>query len=152
MYYGTPAIPRTFSDGTSSTIGFATGYQQCPTGGTNPGNLRLYWNNTYAYNQAGTTSTGTGAFFGAVQMSSPAESGNTNVNPNGSYHIFQTQPVPANCDPNVPQSMSIAGMSVGMFDGHIRLVNSSISALTFAQLCQPNDGQVAGQPNNDWDG
>jgi hypothetical protein len=46
--------------------------------------------------------------------------------------------------------MSISGLSISLFDGTVRMLSPSISAQTFAQAATPNDGQVLGQPNNDW--
>ncbi len=129
-WYGSAAIPRSFvSDGTSNTLAFATGYQQCPPSNSNS-TMRLYWN--------------TNAFFGYNIMSAPADGVAGN---NG--HIFQNQPLAANCDISVPQSMSVAGISVLMFDGHVNNVTTSVSPLTWAQAATLNDGQVFGQPNND---
>jgi prepilin-type N-terminal cleavage/methylation domain-containing protein len=134
-YYGAAAIPRTFGDGTSNTFAFTTGYMNCPPSGTQPNpNGRYYYN--------------LNSFFGQTTMNNAPSATGTGLNGN----VFQTQPVNANCDVTLPQSMSVSGISVGMFDAHVIMLNSSISAQTWAQAATPNDGQVLGQPNNDWPG
>ncbi|HMF16094.1 MAG TPA: DUF1559 domain-containing protein [Gemmataceae bacterium] len=134
-YYGAAAIPRTFGDGTSNTMAYATGYMNCPPSGTQPNpNGRYYYN--------------TNAFFGQTTLNSgPSPTGNSTTGT-----VFQLQPVNANCDVTLPQSMSISGISVAMFDGHVIMLSSSLSAQTWAQAVTPADGQVLGQPSNDWPG
>jgi len=144
-YYGSAAIPRTFSDGTSNTLSFVTGYMNCPS----QSSQRLYFNSP-----CGLLAPGPGAFFGDTQfLNPPSATGVGLVSPGPPVtggNVFQIQPIQVNCDPSLPQSMSVAGISVGLFDGSVRMVNNSISAQTWAQAAQPNDGQVVGQPNNDW--
>jgi hypothetical protein len=65
----------------------------------------------------------------------------------GSSVIFQTQPQPSQADAISAQTMYVSGIPVGLFDGSVRMVNDSISPLTWARACQPNDNQVLG---NDW--
>ena len=134
-YYGAAAIQR-IQDGTSNTFAFATGYMNCPPNpGTNPNPTgRFYYNNN--------------AFFGHTTLNNAASATGSSTNGN----VFQLQPVNAICDVNLPQSMSLQGISVGLFDGHVTMVSGSISAQTWAQGTTPNDGQVLGQPNNDWQG
>lgn len=142
-YYGSAAIPRTFGDGTSNTISFTTGYMNCISPSLSA--QRLYYPDQaaipYSY-----------SFFGATQMNSPpglTTSGGSGTN----GPVFQTQPVNSSvagqpgCDPWLPQSMSVSGISVGLFDGSVRMVNNSISALTWAQAATPNDGMPLG---SDW--
>jgi prepilin-type N-terminal cleavage/methylation domain-containing protein len=137
-YYGSAAIPRTFSDGTSNTLSFVTGYMNCP-----PQSFQRYYFNQYT-------------FFGNAQMSgSAADNKNTPCNSQaplpagvaGGGCIFQTQPLPVNCDAGLPQAMSVNGISVGLFDGSVRMVNNSITPTTWARAAQPNDGMVLG---TDW--
>lgn len=51
-----------------------------------------------------------------------------------------------NCDPTRLQALSNM-MVVGMGDGSVRTMSSSVSAVTWAMVCNPWDGQVNGQ---DW--
>ena len=135
-YYGAAAIPRTFGDGTSNTIGFATGYMNCPPDPSNT-SVRYYYN--------------TLSFFGQTTMNQPAtQYGPPQGQGGANGNIFQTQPLNANCDSSLPQAMSITGISVAMFDGHVTMQTGSISPQTWAQAATPNDGQVLGQPGNDW--
>lgn len=150
QYYGSAGIPRTFSDGTSNTISFVTGYMQCNGTGSYPAGYRLYYNTLSFF--------GNGPMVTAPTPNATPTTGNTPVPGGGSGFIFQTQPKQADCDPNLPQSMSVAGISVGLFDGSVRMISNSITAQTWAQACQPNDGQINGGPNpakgtganNDW--
>lgn len=57
--------------------------------------------------------------------------------------LFQPSPVQADCDPKRPQAISNV-MLVGMCDGSVRAVNPQLSAVTWANLCDPNDGNVIG--------
>jgi len=148
--YGTASIPRTFVDGTSNTISFATGYMQCGASATYPNGNRLY--SFYALQKtiAAAPKVGgdsVGSFFG-YRMLKPPSAGS----PFADGTIFQTNPSPSatNCDSHVPQAMSAGGISVGLFDGSVRMVAPSISVTTWVQAVQPNDGSVLGQPNNDW--
>ncbi len=52
-----------------------------------------------------------------------------------------------NCDPSRGQSGHINGMNVGMGDGSVRFVGNSLSATTWAAVCDPRDGAAIG---GDW--
>jgi hypothetical protein len=45
------------------------------------------------------------------------------------------------------QSMSAGGIQVGLGDGSVRTVSTSISVTTWANAVSPNDGNVLG---SDW--
>jgi len=145
--YGTAAIPRTFLDGTSNTIGFATMYSNCGNA-SSPG-VGMYGNAVFYYNcapQNGTMQTAI-PFFGAGANNQPATQNPLDMN-NQSNMIFQVMPVPVNCNVNwIPQSMSAGGISVGLFDGSVRMVTPSITPTTWSYAVAPNDGLVLG---NDW--
>jgi prepilin-type N-terminal cleavage/methylation domain-containing protein len=156
--YGTASIPRTFVDGTSNTISFTTGYMQCGSASAFPNGNRLY-SQFPSGPPAGAGSVGVakitagaavvgsqvGSFFGYDMEVAPSATVVAN-------QIFQTNPSPSalNCNPAVPQALSAGGISVGLFDGSVRMVAPSISVATWCQAVQPNDGTVLGQPNNDW--
>jgi hypothetical protein len=53
------------------------------------------------------------------------------------------------CDPTVPQSLSPAGIEIGMCDGSVRVVSNNISPQTWWFLTDPADGNVLGADFND---
>ena len=57
--------------------------------------------------------------------------------------LFQVSPHPEDCDPTRPQAIG-GHMLVGMCDGSVRSVNNRLSAVTWANVCDPNDGNVIG--------
>src|SRR5262249_28531656 len=63
--------------------------------------------------------------------------------------ILPPQPKPAvnNCNPCMLQAMHAGGALVGLGDGSVRLVNTSISLTTWMNAVNPADGNVLG---NDW--
>src|SRR5262249_26274425 len=60
---------------------------------------------------------------------------------------FQTAPQVASCDWHVTQSGHTGGMEVGLGDGSVRAVAGSISMTTWANACDPRDGNPLG---SDW--
>jgi len=139
--FGTASIPKSFPDGTSNTLAFATMYSVCgPPGGFTPP--------TFYFASAGPTPpppgvTSNSPFFGFFWPTSPPSSfGNNTV----AYQLAPQQP---QCNPNyIPQSLSTGmGISVSMIDGTVRMVSANISPLTWALAMQPNDGKTLG---NDW--
>jgi prepilin-type N-terminal cleavage/methylation domain-containing protein/prepilin-type processing-associated H-X9-DG protein len=64
-----------------------------------------------------------------------------------SYARFQVQPAQENCNPSLPQSIHNGGIQVGMGDGSVRLVQDSITPLTWCYATNPSDGMPLG---NDW--
>jgi hypothetical protein len=60
---------------------------------------------------------------------------------------FQTMPSLPTCNSNFAQSLSMNGIQVGLADGSGRIVNSSISGLTWRHALIPNDGNTLGA---DW--
>jgi len=56
---------------------------------------------------------------------------------------FQVAPRPEDCDPTRPQAIG-GVMLVGMCDGSVRSVHNRISGVTWANVCDPNDGNVIG--------
>jgi prepilin-type N-terminal cleavage/methylation domain-containing protein len=123
-------IPTTFPDGLSNTITFAEKYAACGTGGQ--GNVSNFcWGET-----GGSCNRGGG------------------VGGGGSVPAFNTLNVPQNkpsyfnnCDPCRLQGFYAAGINVGLGDGSVRLVNTGISAATWANAIIPNDGNPLG---SDW--
>jgi len=127
----TANIPRTFQDGTSNTIMFAEKYSVCGSGGPNSV-ANFYW---------GQTSNGNCNREGGI-----GQDGSTP----GFYTLAPPQPKVSNltqCNPCMLQSPWAGGCQVGLGDGSVRLVNSSVSTGTWANAVQPNDGNVLGP---DW--
>jgi prepilin-type N-terminal cleavage/methylation domain-containing protein len=111
-------------DGTSNTIMFATRFAVCSGANTN-----------FYDSPNGTTS----PFFGAGTHSISADA------TTGTDRTFQTAPTTANCVNNnsiYGQSYSASGMSVGLADGTVRNINSSITPSNFQRGICPNDGGV----------
>jgi prepilin-type N-terminal cleavage/methylation domain-containing protein len=158
-FYGTPALSRSFLDGTSNTIAFATMYSVCgpATGGTMP----TWWFSPAGGNYAGDTMSPPSTlipnvpFFGIQGRDGggpsnlpPSQPASSNGNGVFAGEIFQVLPTQAACDGMyTPQSMSTAGVSVSLFDGSVRLVSPSISVNTWWLAVQPNDGLPLGA---DW--
>jgi hypothetical protein len=53
----------------------------------------------------------------------------------------------ANCDPRLVSAPRAAGILVGLGDGSVRLISSSVSPATWWAACTPNGGEVLG---TDW--
>jgi prepilin-type N-terminal cleavage/methylation domain-containing protein len=123
----TAAIPRTFPDGTSTTILFAEKYAFC---GPQSNGSSFYWG------EEGGTCNRTGGFGGNGSIP-------------GFYTLLppQNKPFPANCNPCMLQGPWPGGIQVSLADGSVRLVSSSITAATWAAAVQPADGLPLG---SDW--
>jgi prepilin-type processing-associated H-X9-DG protein len=69
--------------------------------------------------------------------------------PVGAAALFQTQPAgnPANCNGDVAASSHLAGINVGMFDGHVKFVSSDVSWQTWWAAFTPAGGET---PGSDW--
>jgi prepilin-type N-terminal cleavage/methylation domain-containing protein len=118
------AIPRTFPDGTSTTILFMEKYAVCSDG-------RHTWANDGYF--TGGTSTHPSSGSGYNSQWSPLQ-----------QHLYtpQLQPPPDTASCNHPQTFSASGIGVGLADGSARLVSGSVSDLTWRLALLPDDGQV----------
>jgi prepilin-type N-terminal cleavage/methylation domain-containing protein len=132
---GTAVIPKTFQDGTSNTIIFAEKYGDCGgnTGsGTNGNNGGSWW---YRNNFPSTY----GPYFNARAEAEPYPA-----------NTFQVQPSPFNditkCLFYIP-STAHAAMNVGMGDGSVRAVSTSVTPATFWAASTPAMGDTLGP---DW--
>jgi len=122
---GTAAIPRTFQDGTSNTIVFATKLAQCGNGGSH---------------YAAAADSPFAAFFGqnAAQVK---------AHPSAKNATYQLNPSVCHTTPLMAQSFTGHGLSVGLADGSVYMINPAVSPRTWNQLVQPNDGMNV---ENDW--
>jgi prepilin-type N-terminal cleavage/methylation domain-containing protein len=135
-------IPATFLDGTSNTIVFAEKYMTCgPSSGSQ---ATFYWGETCL--NCGSP----GTYIAACNRLSNTP---TNV---GSPALFynsitvppQAKPSPSNgCNPCMLQALYPSGLQVGLGDGSVRMVNTSISPATWIRAVSPNDGLTLG---SDW--
>ena len=121
------SLDRSFPDGTSNTLLFATKAATCGDGGSMYPTINL----------AGYTGQVTyGAFFGQLLPDA-----------SGIGSPFQVSPTSSTCNPDLPQTFYSSGILVGLADGSARSVSASISPLTWRQAAIPNDGAVLG---TDW--
>ncbi len=120
-------LNSSFPDGTSNTLLFATKAGKCGGGGSLYAAIDLAgYNNDVTY----------GAYFGQLLP-----------NAAGIGIPFQLSPTASVCNPDLPQTFYSSGILVGLGDGSVRLVTSSISPLTWRHAAIPNDGAVLG---TDW--
>lgn len=124
---GTGGIPRTFPDGTSNTMVFATKYAYCGEGGSR-------------YDARPNAKTA--AFFGQSAAKKKAHASDTGV-------TFQIMPSPKDClcAPLLAQSFMEKAIHIALADGSVRPVSANLSAATWNSVMQPNDGVPLG---SDW--
>jgi prepilin-type N-terminal cleavage/methylation domain-containing protein len=141
-------IGRTFTDGQSNTVLFMEKYSTCASATTNADRLKLQleiagggshgWGNDSNYLGSGTSG-------GYISNSVPVQ---TSLYSPGTVNPGQWKPVPAQADCRLPQGTNIAGIVVCLGDGSARMISSSITPNTWAQLLLPNDGQPLGADAN----
>jgi hypothetical protein len=124
---GNQAIPRTFGDGTSNTIAFATKLARCGDGGSR---YAAAPNSPFA------------AYFGQ-------NAARVKADPWAEDATYQLEPSKCLAKPLMAQSFTKIGLLVGMADGHARMVNPDLSPRTWNLLVQPNDGMELGDDWND---
>jgi prepilin-type N-terminal cleavage/methylation domain-containing protein len=123
-------IPRSFPDGQSQTIVFAEWFTIC-------GGVSRIWSED-----------GQGSY--GNDLAEPDYWSGYNPPPtwNGTLLLLpQFQPNVNSCNPLTVQGPYAGGIMVGMGDGSVRLVNSSISQSTWTYAIYPNDGNPLG---SDW--
>jgi len=125
-----PSMPRSFPDGTSTTMFFATKMAICGGGGSEwPIIVVLpYYPAVLPYTD--------GAYFAHILP-----------NASGVGTTFQAGPMKTACNPDYAQGFAPTGIQVGMVDGSVRTVSTSVSGLTWRNAALPADGQPLG---NDW--
>lgn len=129
------------TDGTSNTVGFGEQYGVCGAGETDPTMGSQNFHKLWAYNV--TWAWQRGPYFDTRIMS------NDTITPTelSTAAPPQIQPTVANCNPYLLQAMDAAGCQVGLLDGSVRQVSSSISGTTWVRAIWPRDGLVLG---SDW--
>jgi prepilin-type N-terminal cleavage/methylation domain-containing protein len=115
-------MPASFSDGTSNTIMFAEKYAICQ--GVNSNGTIWAW--------SGMDNGWTPIFAAYVTSGSPP---------------FLSQPTQANCNPTYASSAHTGILLVGLCDGSVRAVSSSITPQTWWAATTPSGGEVLG---SDW--
>jgi prepilin-type N-terminal cleavage/methylation domain-containing protein/prepilin-type processing-associated H-X9-DG protein len=61
---------------------------------------------------------------------------------NGNYNVFQSKPAQGTATPYNTQSPHSNVMNIGMADGSVRTVSSSVTQINWQYMILPNDGQV----------
>jgi len=138
---GTASIEVAMPDGTSSTVMFAERYKNCSPDNPHGGGCTLpgwAWNTMRNGGDCWSSPT-----FGAAQA------GIYNMNCNGAQTnnggvAFQAGPSIQACNWYVTQGGHAGTMQVGLGDGSVRGVSGSMSVTTWANACNPNDGNVLG--------
>jgi type II secretory pathway pseudopilin PulG len=135
VFLGLIQFPSGFTDGTTNTVIFAEKLARGP--------MRSTWSGSTAASAAadgGTLwaigETGTGANIDWMPMF-----GYFNIEPP------QNKPAANVADHSRPHALTSGGCLVGLADGSVRPVSSTINRLTWYGACVPNDGAVLGQ---DW--
>jgi prepilin-type N-terminal cleavage/methylation domain-containing protein/prepilin-type processing-associated H-X9-DG protein len=133
---GASRIPTEFPDGTSNVIMYTERYGTCGSSGNINGattfcplwgDATTSWRPVFCINNITQT---------------PAAAGFTVCS------LFQVQPQMVNtCNPSWAQSPHSGGINVCLADGSVRFVSASISAATWGQACDPQDGVSLGA---DW--
>jgi hypothetical protein len=141
------SIPRTFLDGTSNTIVFAEKYMVC--GPSSSSHAAFYWGETCL--NCGSPGNYNGA---CNRLGSPPSVGSppmfyaSSISNGEPGLVPQNKPSPNSCNPCMLQGPNAGGgILVGLGDGSVRLVSSSISQATWIKAVNPADGLPLG---SDW--
>jgi len=136
--YGNSGIPRTFVDGTSQSVFFATRYASSGTASSN-GDSKT----PCSYYDVLTSNDG-GAFFGATPMAqSPLSAASTS----GWQVVPSLSQVNCAFAVGMAHSFDTTGIQIGLGDASVRTIAPSISATTWNYAMCPNDGNALGR---DW--
>jgi prepilin-type N-terminal cleavage/methylation domain-containing protein len=162
---GVHRIPSSIPDGLSNTIFFAERYAICgdPAGQTGTVYVEHVWNEDGQnagpramtwYNPKGTQPQFVCGFWAPLPGIGSGDGNSLTAQwqkvPNYPWSFMplpQDKPAPHLCDPARLQSLSAGGIMVGMGDGSVRSVSTSISQRTWGLAVDPNDGLVLG---TDW--
>ncbi|HVK08028.1 MAG TPA: DUF1559 domain-containing protein [Gemmataceae bacterium] len=126
----------TITDGSSNTLMFGERYAKCSSGGS----LWAYRNIDPAPTGPAFPGWGRMAFFPTNWNSNNKSLPYTSAPP-------QNRPLVANCSPYNLQAFTAAGCQIGMCDGSVRSVKTSISSVVWFAVVWPDDGQAI---SGDW--
>jgi len=130
---GRTALVRAAPDGLSTTIFFGEVYASCGSSGSPDDAAASLWADS------------TRPWRAIMCHNSSDKSVSPGYAP---CKLFQIQPRPFDdCDPSMGQTSHSNGMNVGLGDGSVRVVGRAISAMTWANACDPRDGNPLG---TDW--
>jgi prepilin-type N-terminal cleavage/methylation domain-containing protein/prepilin-type processing-associated H-X9-DG protein len=130
---GANTLPRSVPDGLSNTILFGEVYASCG----------LWGDASFAFGSLWADSTA--KWRPMLCQNNVLKDAQPGYAP---CFMFQSQPQPFTaCDPARAQSGHTGGMNVGLVDGSVHFLAPSISASTWANACDPRDGNVLGA---DW--
>jgi prepilin-type N-terminal cleavage/methylation domain-containing protein len=160
--FGVPCGSNTISkmtiqgipDGSSNTVGFAEQYARCglgepdSTSGASPNN---YFHKLWAYRVNWRWERG--PYFDTRLMSSgmagtsQGDGSACTVIATSTAAVPQSQPTVQACNPYFVQAMDAGGCIVGLMDGSVRMVSTSVSGTTWVRAIWPKDGLTL---NGDW--
>jgi len=144
---------QSITDGTSNTVAVAEQYGRCglgepdTTSGASPNN---YFHKLWAYRTPWRWERG--PYFDTRLMSSgmlgTSQGDNSACTPiaTSTAAVPQNMPTPAACNPYFVQAMDAGGCVVGLMDGSVRVVPSSIDGTVWVRALWPRDGL----PNGNW--
>jgi prepilin-type N-terminal cleavage/methylation domain-containing protein len=146
-YVCSTSLGRTFLDGTSNTVAYATRYAfgtalgTAGSSGVNNANGLSMWDANVGASAPG------GAYFGIVPASGAVVQNATTGGWILAPTMVQAGTLSGTFLTSVPMSFGIGGLAVSLCDGSVRMVAPAVSAYTWnAALC-PNDGNA---PGSDW--
>jgi len=140
--FGSPNTGKTYSmgkkdmnatcpDGLSNTVFYAEAFGTCG----NTGNITTAYANLFADSNS--------VWRPGFNLASAGPK--NNVTGYVAARLFQVRPhYVNNCDVSLPQGLHTGGIMVGLGDGSIRFVSGSVTAATWAQATDPQDGTVLG--------
>jgi hypothetical protein len=140
----------TITDGTSNTVGFAEQYAKCQQGADPGASGDNHWHHLWAYYTPWNWDQG--PYFDTRIMSTGMLGNNQGNNSACTCIATSTAVVPQNqptvdaCNPSLVQAMDGSGCIVGLMDGSVRTVSTSVSPTTWVRAIWPNDTFVVG----DW--
>jgi prepilin-type N-terminal cleavage/methylation domain-containing protein len=126
-------IPQNFTNGTSNTVMFGEQYAQCEEGNYRPWAFYAQWNESISSEFHPPDL--------AVRISQTPPLWSPPI------QTPQAMPKVADCSPHNLQAMDAGGALVGVGDGSVRTVSTSISANTWFAVCFPQSGVPTG---SDW--
>ncbi|HEX4613776.1 MAG TPA: DUF1559 domain-containing protein [Urbifossiella sp.] len=127
------------TDGTSNTVGFGEQYAVCGTGET-VGDT--YFHKLWAYDVNWAWQRG--PYMDTRLMSNNLDTTACNCVAATMGAVPQSTPTKDACNPYFLQAMDAGGCVVGLMDGSVRLVSTSVDPAAWVRALWPNDGLVVG--------